>query len=275
MNPMAINPTPQPNLYFVKLGGSLITDKTIPSSPRKDVIARLAREIFEAKEQNRNLKLLLGHGSGSFGHIPAQKYGTRHGVRSQADWKGFSQVWFEASTLNRLVIEALHIVGLQAVSFPISASATIQDGLVNEWNLNPIESAFDADLLPVVFGDVAFDTIRGGTIFSTEEIFSHLARAFKPKRILIAGIDDAVYADYPRRNQPIPEISPRNWEEISPMLEGANTVDVTGGMRTKVESMMVLTAEVSGLEVQIFSGNQTGNLFAVLNGKLLGTRISQ
>lgn len=43
------------------------------------------------------------------------------------------------------------------------------------------QAALDAGLVPVIHGDVAFDEERGGTVASTEEIFSYLAREMAPR----------------------------------------------------------------------------------------------
>ena len=69
-------------LVFLKLGGSLITEKSREATARKDVITRLAAELADIHRSNPNLRLLLGHGSGSFGHVPAKKYNTRTGVHT-------------------------------------------------------------------------------------------------------------------------------------------------------------------------------------------------
>ena len=45
---------------FLKLGGSLITDKYTPLTPRPDVIQRLAQECAAAQAQAPDLRLLLG-----------------------------------------------------------------------------------------------------------------------------------------------------------------------------------------------------------------------
>jgi isopentenyl phosphate kinase len=262
-------------LYFLKLGGSLITNKTRPRTPRIELISRLAGEIRKFLDQKKDIKLLLGHGSGSFGHVPAQKYGTRQGVETRADWMGFAEVWFEASTLNRIVTKELHKVGLPVISLPISAGVTTNSGQVSTWNLDPICSALDSGLLPVIYGDVAFDSIKGGTIFSTEDIFTHLAKLLRPERIFLAGIEQAVYLDYPHCEQPIPSITPKNWDLIAPILQGSGTTDVTGGMASKVRLMLDLIDEIPELVVHIFSGSPPGQLTAVLNGALLGTQISQ
>jgi isopentenyl phosphate kinase len=261
------------NLHFLKLGGSLITDKTQPRTPRRDVIARLAKEIRWAKDQVPNLTLLLGHGSGSFGHVPAEKYRTRQGVRSPEDWMGFTEVWFDASSLNRILIEALHEIKLPVISLPVSSAATTSEGLITSWDLSPILNALKVGLMPVVYGDVTFDTKRGGTILSTEDIFNYLARYLKPKRILLAGMDSAVYEDYPDCTKPITEITPADWEQIAPSIRGSSAKDVTGGMASKVACMVELTAEIPGICAQIFSGDHPGNLSAALCGRLLGTRI--
>ena len=60
---------------LLKLGGSVITDKTQPFTARTDVIERLAREIKNAlDERGDDLQLIIGHGAGSFGHPLAEKY---------------------------------------------------------------------------------------------------------------------------------------------------------------------------------------------------------
>ena len=78
-------------ITLLKLGGSLITDKSQAHTARPELIRRLAEEIRSAWEPDRS-PLIIGHGSGSFGHIPAKKYGTRGGVRTEEEWTGFAEV---------------------------------------------------------------------------------------------------------------------------------------------------------------------------------------
>ena len=80
------------NLIFLKLGGSLITDKSNAHTARPDVLRRLAAEILTALDAQPDLRLVIGHGSGSFGHIPAHRYHTRVGVRTASEWAGFIEV---------------------------------------------------------------------------------------------------------------------------------------------------------------------------------------
>jgi len=116
--------TQDADLLFLKLGGSLITDKTRPRRPRLDLMARLASEIVRAKFESADFRLVLGHGSGSFGHVPAREYGTRQGVDTPDDWRGFAKVWYEAAALNRILMDALDQAGLPGISFPVSGAVT-------------------------------------------------------------------------------------------------------------------------------------------------------
>ena len=50
-------------------------------------------------------------------------------------------------------------------------------------------------------------------------------------------------------------------------------VDVTGGMKSKVEEMLSLVEQIPNLDVQIFSGEEAGNVKRALIGELLGTLI--
>ncbi len=261
-------------MQFLKLGGSLITDKTLPSTARTEVLKRLSQEIAEAKAEDADMRLLLGHGSGSFGHTVADKYGTREGVNTSEEWLGFAEVWLQASSLNRLVVENLHAAGLPAVAFPPSAGALGEDGRVASFEIAPIENALEKGLLPVVYGDVVFDAVRGGTIFSTEDLFVHLALHLKPDRILLAGIEEGVWGDYPDCTRLVETLTPRNLAEVAPALAGSIATDVTGGMETKVRQMLSLVEQLPNLEVFIFSGQHPFAVKKALLGERLGTTIS-
>ncbi len=259
------------SITLLKLGGSLITDKTSASTPRMDVINRLANEIHAAVQQDPELHLIIGNGAGSFGHVPAKKYGTRQGVHTRAEWRGFAEVWREAAALNRLVTNALHSARLPAIAFPPSAAVTACDGQVAAWDLTPLQAALQAGLLPVIHGDVIFDTRRGGTILSTEDLFEHLARQLRPARILLAGLEDGVWADFPACTRLIPEITPGNIARVSPALGASHGADVTGGMASKVQQSLALVQELPGLQIQIFSGERSGWVKDALLGAATGT----
>jgi len=261
------------DLVFIKLGGSLITQKDRPQTARLATIRRLSQEIAAARIQQPTLQILLGHGSGSFGHVPAHQYRTRQGVHSPAEWLGFVEVWGAAAQLNRMVQDTLRESGLPAISFPPSASIVAWDGQVQSWDLGPIRSALDAGLIPVVFGDVVFDRQRGGTILSTEDLFDHLAFSLQPGRIILAGIEPGVWRDFPANSQLIQEITPSTLPGIVASLSGSHATDVTGGMASKVQQSLELAQRVPGLSIEIISGEKPGFVQRALLGESMGTLI--
>jgi isopentenyl phosphate kinase len=136
----------------------------------------------------------------------------------------------------------------------------------------PIRRALDEKLLPLIYGDVALDQVRGGTIVSTEEILAYLAGELKPDRILLLGEIDGVYGP---RDKVIPCITPENIAAVARSLGGSRGVDVTGGMDSKVRQMLHLVQTSPGLVVHILSGLERGLLTRVLLDANLvtGTRI--
>lgn len=274
-------------LVFLKLGGSLITDKTKPYTPLLDVIDDLALQIATTLQTQPNLRLILGHGAGSFGHVAASEYKTRDGfprpsplthrerdTTEENYWKGFAEVWYQASSLNRYVMEALHKAGVRAVALPPSASVIASEGQVAVWETTPIRMALAAHIVPVIFGDVVFDEVRGGTILSTENLFAFLVRALSSERILLAGLEAAVWEDFPARTRKIDRITPESFEQIKQGVGKSTGADVTGGMQAKVNEMLDLVKQNPNLKIQIFSGTATGNLARAMMGELLGTEIS-
>ena len=246
-------------LVFLKLGGSLITDKSKEATARERVIGRAAREIKEALEARPDLRLLVGHGSGSFGHFVAQ----RHGLLEEgpSNWRGYAETGAAAARLNRLVTDLFLAEGMPVVSIQPSASAHCRDGELIGMETEPIELMLRHSLVPLVYGDVALDKVRGCTIISTEQIFAYLADHLEPGRIVLAGEVEGVFTADPLRNesaQLIPEISRQNFDQVEHMLAGSHGVDVTGGMLTKVRIMYALVQERPELKVQLISGRQPG-----------------
>jgi isopentenyl phosphate kinase len=263
-----------PELVFLKLGGSLITDKTVAFTPHREKMADLATEIARMLQTRQDLSLVLGHGSGSFGHTPAKKHGTRQGVKTPEQWAGFSEVWYQASKLNRYVMEALRAAGVPTVALAPVASIIARGGQVSRWDLGPFISTLKARMVPVVYGDVVFDELRGGTILSTEDLFVYLARKLRPQRILLAGLEEAVWAEFPTRTAKVEHITPESFSQIKKGVGGSLGADVTGGMESKISQMLDLVKDIPDLTVQIFSGEKPGNIEKVLRGEIIGTLVS-
>lgn len=275
----AVGKDSERQIVFVKWGGSVITDKAEVATARPEVIDRLAGEIYRSLAKQPNLRLVLGHGSGSFGHVAARRHATRAGVYSAAEWRGFAEVAASAAQLNRIVTDAVLLAGVPVWSLQPSASAWCQSGELVALATRQVRVALDHGLVPLVYGDVALDGGQGGTIISTEEIFAYLARGLRPARLVLVSDVDGVFEADPLADpsaRPVPQISPANWAEVRRALGGSHAIDVTGGMLTKVENMVALASELPGLTIQIISGERSGALESSLRdseGSGTGTTI--
>jgi len=261
------------HLILLKFGGSLITDKSKPKTANRELISHLGKEILFAKRQNPEIQLILGHGSGSFGHIPARKYGTRQGVFTSEDWVGFWEVWKETHALDQIVLDEFQKIGMRIMSFPPSAMVVTLNHKVIKWDTRPIQTAIKNGIIPMVFGDVVFDPELGGTILSTEELFMHLAKEFRPSRIILVGKEKGIYKDFPKKEDLIPLINRSNVLELETSVHGASTVDVTGGMLSKMKLMWKLCENDRKLSVDFCSVDELNPLHEIIFGLHSGTRM--
>jgi isopentenyl phosphate kinase (EC 2.7.4.-) len=112
-------------------------------------------------------------------------------------------------------------------------------------------------------------TTSGSAIISTEQLLAHLATlpTLRPARIVLVG-EAGVYTADPRINpqaERIARIDRRNIANVLAGAGGSHGVDVTGGMRSKVELMWQLVQTVPGLQVYLI-GPKPGSLKRALLG---------
>lgn len=258
---------------FIKLGGSVITDKTRPETPDLPVIRQLAAELHAALAAQPELQVVLGHGSGSYGHTYARRYGVHIGIAPSGDWMGYALTAAAALRLNRIVVDELLAAHVPALALQPSATLASNGGTLMHWATATLKQALDHGLVPVVHGDVAFDQVQGAAIISTEQLLLALAAdpALQPDRIILVGESGVFTAD--PRAQPgalrIPRIDDTNIEQVLALTGGSHGVDVTGGMRSKIELMWRLVSAHPGLHVQLI-GPTPGLLQRALAGATAG-----
>jgi isopentenyl phosphate kinase len=273
-------------ITLLKLGGSLITDKERPETSRDEAIRRLAEEIAGSLASDRRSgppRLVIGHGSGSFGHVAAAKHRIHEGLGPPSDegadelrdkrLAGACEVQGRAAELHRRVMAALRREGVPAFSVAPSSVLVTDDGRPARLATEPIRLALAAGLVPVVYGDLVMDRSRGCAIASTETVFTALVgelqrREFRIDRVLWAGITDGVLNEEGRT---IPEVSAGDEEALEAAGPAAGT-DVTGGMRHRLESALALAR--NGVESLIFDATVPGRLAAALRWEgTSGTRV--
>lgn len=258
------------NLIFIKFGGSIITDKTKPYTARIDFIRRLAREVHNARTK-RKIKLVIGHGGGSFPHVSATKYKTHKGLINKKSYRGIAVVQNDAAKLNRIVVDALLAAGENAISIQPSSAVITKNGRIVKWDIDCMKKMLDYDLVLVPYGDVGIDIKKGCCIISTEEILNFLSKKLRPEKVVVVGNVDGVYDD---KGKVIPEVNASNYGKIKKYLSGSKGIaDVTGGMSHKIVEMLELAED--GIKSEIINGEKPGLLEqSILGRKVKGTKIN-
>jgi isopentenyl phosphate kinase len=255
-----------PEIVLLKLGGSLITDKARPETPRREVISRLAGEIARAARDSP-FRLVVGHGSGSFGHVAARQSGIAAGLRSADQLPGVSRTQERAAALHRLVIEALVEAGAHPFSLAPSSCLVADAGRPAAFAAEPLLLALDRGLLPVLYGDVVMDRSQGISICSTERLFETLARTLLDggrtvRRALWLGETDGLYD---AEGRTVPRIAAGDLGRATGAIGAPSGPDVTGGMLHRVETALALAR--LGIPSRLVNGLVPGLLERALAGE--------
>ena len=255
------------DVILVKLGGSLITDKGQPETARPQAIERLAAEIARGAELVAPARLIVGHGSGSFGHVAAARYEIAGGLSSRSQLPGISLTQERAAALHWQVVAALAAAGALPFSLAPSSALVTAGRSPVAFADEPLLLALERGLLPVIYGDVVLDRERGVAICSTESLFALLAqrlpeRGVSVRRTIWLGETAGVYG---RDGGLLPLLTRSDLDAAGTAIGGSAGTDVTGGMRHRVETALAL-ADL-GVPSLIADGQVPGLLESALAGE--------
>ncbi|MBN2518178.1 MAG: isopentenyl phosphate kinase family protein [Candidatus Altiarchaeota archaeon] len=255
-------------ITILKLGGSVITDKNKPFTVRRDAIRRLVVEIKDAMAKNPGLRLIVGNGGGSFPHMPAEEGKLKDGIVADWQYEFLAKTQLAAKKLNMVLQEEFLAQGIPSFSLqPSSLGITIEDRVAKIATAQ-IEELLKSRVIPLVYGDVFIDTKKGCSIVSTETLILELAKEMKIDRVIVGTNVDGVLG---RKEKAVKEVTPSNISKLDKFMGGSGSTDVTGGMKHKVETMMVVARFVP--EVRIVNALKPGYINRTLLGEPLGTRI--
>lgn len=240
----------------LKLGGSVITDKSEPETVASDQLETL---IVTLATEAQTEQLVLVHGGGSFGHYHADKHEITP-TDGERDAEDIFAVHDAMCRLNRHVIDVCHDHGLPALPVaPLSNATRDSDGDLTIQTA-VIEQLLTEGFIPVLFGDVVSQVSAGATILSGDEIVTSLASSLEADRIGLCSTEPGVYD---RQQNVIDKITA--YEPIKDAVGSAQQTDVTGGMAMKVRSLLHLETNS-----HIFDTSQLADF---LQGQSVGTTI--
>ena len=241
----------------LKLGGSLITDKTGELAVDHDTLTAVCQDIADRSID----ELLIVHGGGSFGHPVAATYGASSSEPIVAS-EGIVSISRAMESLNKAVIDALHAVNAPAIPVSARGFAVKQaDGSLSV-SSEAIAMAIAEGFIPVTYGEIIPQAKGGYAIVSGDELAIALASALDADAIGLCSDVPGVLDD---TDAVIPHIT--SLEAIEAYLDSPDGVDVTGGIEAKVDHLLSvpIPSAIFGRE----------SLAAFLSGTLPGTRIGR
>lgn len=263
-------------LIILKLGGSAITLKE-ENKPEINAgnLRRLSHEIAEAKKEKK-FSLVIVHGAGPFGHIPAKKYRLNDGLKNRKQIRGITLTHQSMEKLNYAVVSALQNAGINAIAYQPSAAGILRNRKIKKFNIEGIKRLLSLNIVPVAYGDVLADEKLGCSILSGDHLAPYLAKKLNADRIILAADVPGIFDCDPKRHanaKLIKEVTLKNIHKISG-VGSSMAVDVTGGMKRKLSELISLAK--TGIESEIVDGTKPGILKKALKGeKGLGTTIKK
>ncbi|MCW1309313.1 MAG: isopentenyl phosphate kinase [Candidatus Parvarchaeota archaeon] len=261
-------------LIILKIGGSVFACKE-SKVPRVDldVLRRIAREIAVAYK--RGVKLILVHGAGSYGHPIVKRTKIDKGIKNKKQLVAFAETQRLQNDLNSIVTKELIDLGVPAIPCQASASAIMSDGKIKKMFIEVEKGLVELGLVPTLYGVPAYDEKRGCSILSGDDIVPFLAKYLNAKKIIHGTDVDGVFTSDPKINPDaklIEKITPKNFKSIEKGIRGSMKIDVTGGMRRKIEELLKLS-EI-GIESLIVNARKKDRIKkALLGEKVIGTTI--
>ena len=249
-------------MILIKLGGSIITDKTQYRTFRRDTVARLASEIA-----NSGKKTVIVHGAGSFGHIVAKENAIMEGYRSPEQVPAAARVMADTRELSGMVVEELLKAGIPAVSVPPGSCFVLDGGKLVIENREVIDRLLELGIIPVMFGDVCTDRARGFSIVSGDQIMERLCEMLSPEEVVFVSDIDGLYDHNPKTDKKARMYGLVNKETLAGLDSASDVDDVTGGIRGKIESMLRMTD--SKRKCILVNGDVPGRLLSLLKGEIV------
>lgn len=247
-------------MILIKLGGSVITDKSQYKKFNKEQTARLCREIAESGRS-----VMIVHGAGSYGHVLAKRYAIQNGLVDFAQVSPAAMVHHDAMELGLLVTSELMAVGIPAASLSPGSCFVMDEGRLVVNDEEVIRRMSHVGIMPVTHGDVVMDRQKGFAIVSGDELMEVMARIFKPERIVFVSDIDGLYDSNPKENpeaRMIPEVTQEILDGVS---SDEDVDDVTGGVRNKMEAMLRMCSP--DRDCVLVNGTVPGRLLSLLRGE--------
>ncbi len=246
-------------LVAIKLGGSVITDKSRLKTPNIENINNLAKCIAEL--WRGGIRFIVVHGAGSYAHIPSKKYGLADGIKNDEGKLHFAEVHSFCEELSTIIVNALIKNGLPAISFHPATFVIQKNKTPVEINDMLINKYAEKGFVPVTHGDVVLDEEINTSIISGDKLMEHFGRTIASKLVFATDVD-GLLTRIDGSGKLIRRVTKDNFDDVMNAVGGSQNTDVTGGMASKICNLMDLK-----IETILANGNYPERIKNAIKGK--------
>ena len=237
-------------MILIKLGGSIITNKQKPLSPRRKTIDNILKEIGKIKEP-----IIIVHGGGSYGHYWSVKY-DMHTKPAKTNPKGVAIVKNSMVELNKIILDSAVKNRINSYCLPptdfMNGNKAIKSKILT---MNDISRS---GLTPITFGDALWFGQKKSYILSGDVIMTTIGKILKPRLSLFVLDVDGVYSDLKTKKLI------HDFKKEKPEIKN-NKMDVTGGMTRKITEANNMAK--AGLKIFFVNGNKPKRITDAVSGK--------
>ena len=168
-------------LVIIKFGGGLITFKDKLCEANYEAIRGLSEAVQTLMQQN--IRVIIVHGAGGFGHIKAKKWKLHLGFQAdlEGQFEAVEAVRNDMKSLSTIVVQNLEKLGLKCHIFQPSACQFIGTGSQLNCDLKDIFSSVKNSTIPILHGDVVpvNDSTKFGILSGDDICVKTVAEASK------------------------------------------------------------------------------------------------
>ena len=237
-------------MILIKLGGSIITNKEKPLSPRKKTINNILKEIGKIKEP-----IIIVHGGGSYGHYWSIKY-DMHTKPAKTSPKGVAIVKNSMVELNKIILDSA--VKNRINSYCLPPTDFMNGNKAIKSKILTINDISRSGLTPITFGDALWFGQKKSYILSGDVIMTTIGKILKPRLSVFVLDVDGVYSNLKTKKLI------HDFKKEKPEIKN-NKMDVTGGMTRKITEANNMAK--AGLKIFFVNGNKPKRITDAVSGK--------
>lgn len=258
--------------YIIKIGGSIATNRYRYCELNHINLERIGKEIGLAYNQ-QDMQLVILIGAGSFGHLISHEYNLHKGFTDKKQLCALRNVTCNMWELANILAETLSKNGMPTYCFHTPSYLISDNSEVEELFFKPIEYCINLGVTPILWGDINFDRTMKFTNVSGDKIAVYITKYFKADKVLMFSDVDGIMQDYGSEQEKIiKRIDDTNYKQALQEMRISNKIDISGGMKVKLESLSKLIG--TGIMGFVGNGNKDSIIYDVLMGnEALGTYI--